>query len=352
LLELMVVITIIAMLLSLLIPAVTGARASARRLQCANNLHNVSLALIQNTDAHDRFPANGNFGTDGTQYFSWVVSVLPFLERRDIAEKWAYDKAWVDPDNLQLGSLRLSVLLCPDDPSALLSGGYLSYLVNSGIGWPNARGGHSCPMAFHRTLGPTLMEPLDLNGNGLTGKSDLKSETEPTDIALMMEMGLFFVENWPLGSGLIRHHSPGSVVDGLSNTLMLSESIHAGYDPSMGNNWSTPFPRYNSFIFSAYVCKDATAAAGNVNYARANDKSQEPYRMEAVNGDREQPAGQAPWASSFHPAGVHVAFCDGRIQFMSDSIDGGVYAALMSPQGTLIQGPLAQPGPDADDYLR
>ncbi len=43
--------------------------------------------------------------------------------------------------------------------------------------------------------------------------------------------------------------------------------------------------------------------------------------------------GQYPVPSSNHVGQVHVAFCDGRVQAMSDSIDPRVYARLMTPDG-------------------
>ncbi len=351
LVELLVVITIIAMLIALLLPAVMSARGAARAIRCKNNQRNVGLALLSDTEAKRRFPASGYWSTAGKPHHSWVVTVLPWLEHRDIAERWDPDLRCDDPANKALSSVTLPILVCPDDDTAVPGEGNLSYVVNSGFGWtiPSPSGGKSCPGLMH-VFDSVPGVPIDLNGNGITCPFNPADDGTPSDIQMFLRTGLFFLENWPLGSGDVRHHSPASVLDGLSNTLMLSENVRAGWDPIKKWTWAFPSSRRNSFCLSGYVCENFCCSAGNVDYRRANERVEEPYRMESINSPLDQAEGEAMWPSSYHPGGVHVVFADGRVTFLSEDIEGIVYASLVSPRGSLIQGPLAQPVLSPDQY--
>src|SRR5260370_41702304 len=59
LLELLVVISIIGIMIAIAIPAVQKAREAASRLQCANNLHQIGLALQSHLSTNQSFPTNG-----------------------------------------------------------------------------------------------------------------------------------------------------------------------------------------------------------------------------------------------------------------------------------------------------
>lgn len=343
LVELLVVISILSLLVALLLPAVMAARGSARRAQCQNNLHNVGLAMLSELSAKRRFPASGHFGVAGyAPYHSWVVALLPWLERADLAEEWKLDRPSTDPGNQSLGRVGLPILVCPDDISEQAGEGNLSYAVNGGFGWTAGSPSPDCPSAFHK-LGFPPIRPMDLNGNGITCPASGPETDAASDKQLFFQTGLFFLENWPPGEGTARHHSADSIADGLSTTLMLAENVRAGYDPygGVGGGWASPVPQHQSFFLSSYVCEGARCAAGRVDYRRANSRTH-PYALEAINSALEQAEGEAPWPSSYHSGGVNAVYADGHVQFLSETIDGPVYASLVSPCGSRIEGPLKQ----------
>jgi prepilin-type processing-associated H-X9-DG protein len=143
-------------------------------------------------------------------------------------------------------------------------------------------------------------------------------------------LGLFFVESGGK-TGTTRHHSPDSVYDGLSQTFLLAENVRAGYDPSTPySGWASPDPNYTSVYFSSDVCKSLKCSAGNVDWSIANSGSQQ------INASLTESEG-SPWPSSFHPGGANFVFADGHLRFISQDVDGAVYAALFSPQGGKLE---------------
>ena len=90
LVEMLVVIAVIAVLVSLLLPAVQLTREAARRSECVNNLMQIGIALQNYAVIHEVLPPGvvNNTGpiqnTPSGYHFGWVTQILPFIERRNV----------------------------------------------------------------------------------------------------------------------------------------------------------------------------------------------------------------------------------------------------------------------------
>ncbi|MBX3444027.1 MAG: DUF1559 domain-containing protein [Planctomyces sp.] len=336
--ELLVVTAIISILVSLALPALGRARAAARKLQCMNHVRNLALALQQFDATHRRLPASGNYRdapvAQSGPYHTWAVSILPYVDQNVIFQQWDFDRPITGVVNQKLAQSLVPVFVCPDDISAVGMAD-LSYVVNGGFGFTYRAG----------SVGDCVLSPwghnLDLNGDG---KTCVGAPSDDEDRALFKKSGVFFLENWKDG-GTVRHHTLADILDGTSQTFLVSENVRAGYDPEDPHSgFANPNP-YRCAFYIGLPCQGGSCVEGNVDYSSANSG------RARINAGRTSAEGSSPAPSSFHEGGVHMAFADGHVKFLAEDIDGKIYAAMASPQGMLYQGtPLEQVIVSGDAY--
>lgn len=114
LVELLVVITIIGILIALLLPAVQAAREAARRMQCANHLKQLGLAVQNFHTARGFVPPA--FLT-GTGHGCWMTIVMPYLELQNLQDVVDIERSAYDMPATVL-ELQVLAYYCPGRRSA------------------------------------------------------------------------------------------------------------------------------------------------------------------------------------------------------------------------------------------
>ncbi|NLE37571.1 MAG: DUF1559 domain-containing protein [Pirellulaceae bacterium] len=87
-------------LVALLLPAVQAAREAARRMQCTNNMKQITLALHNYHDAYGQFPPAYTVDDTGKPLHSWRVLILPYMEDSYLYEQIRLDEPWDSPHNM------------------------------------------------------------------------------------------------------------------------------------------------------------------------------------------------------------------------------------------------------------
>jgi prepilin-type N-terminal cleavage/methylation domain-containing protein/prepilin-type processing-associated H-X9-DG protein len=129
LIEVIMVMTIIAVIIGLALPALLSSREAGRRLQCLNNLHQISLALANYEEQYGELPP-GVINPTGPVHnqpddlhVGWIVSLLSHMEQGGLALAIDTRLSVYDPVNSKAAGPPMRTFLCPTDFRAGRVGG-------------------------------------------------------------------------------------------------------------------------------------------------------------------------------------------------------------------------------------
>jgi len=333
LVELLVVIAIIGILIALLLPAVQAAREAARRMTCTNKLKQLALALQTYHDAAKSFPgfrggprtvdASGAqvAGVDGAMRWrggtdSFYLPLAPFVEMTPLFDAYMQHCNLNSPANTSWHTGgTITAFICPSDGNAAQpEGGYsrASYMGN-------------CGDQYH------------LNGDGSQNGRGFFA-------------GWVYLSNWPnpttndpKGAG---YRKIGDISDGLSNTLVLSESCVTQFSEATENQDGRRGDYKSEIVYidHQYPPSEALArkgvgksATGDMCYDGRGGRYWQGYTHTVgfnpiltpnspnANNSQTNPGWGGTWginsASSNHTGGVNAAMADGSVHFISDTIN-------------------------------
>ncbi len=291
LVELLVVITIIGILMSLLLPAVQQIRAAARRMQCANNLKQISLALLNYEAAIKTFPHGTNWCCSNSGG-NWATMIFPYVEQQALYDQLNFEGNFRDDEHAEIVRIPVSVFVCPADGDA--SNPVMQRFHH------NATPAHV--LWYPASMGPTHMDQCPFcpdptpspenyccqgwnfgtNGNGSLG------------IARGTHAGIFGRNT--------KSTKMAAIKDGSSNTLLVGETL----------------PEQCTFIglYSHNFPLSGTSIPLNL--------------MESADGTEWY---RTCGFKSAHTSGANFAMADGSVHFLTDGVDYQLYNALGTRSG-------------------
>jgi len=345
LVELLVVIAIIGILIALLLPAVQAAREAARRMSCQNNLKQIGLALHNYHDATKALPSR-QIGPGNDQ--SWgrlaiTIALLPYIEQQA-----RYDAVFsgVNPDgttfftppniwanNVHPWRQQLVPFICPSDnpqPRVSPTDGDQARI--------------NAPLNYCFCSGDTVVG-WHIAVRGLFAGWDEGDLSRP-------------------GAGRSIWQSFGSVADGTSNTMAVSEMVvprtanakgGVGITPLVApdgtNNPAAIAPLYNKSTRSYTQPNTAEGFVRGsqwyhgINYNMGFATCLPPNSGSFNDGGDTRSTWGLMSASSNHTGGVNALLLDGSVQFISDTVStgSGTDQGLTMPFPNLTTSPARSP---------
>ncbi len=341
LVELLVVITIIGILAGLLLPAVNAAREAARRAQCSNNLRNLSLAAIQHENLKGEFPGwiqsfgrfadgasdpadpDGNSVSGHEKVGTWAVALLPYLDAQPIFERWSEDRypiiAETESELIEITSgaagdgyatpaaPNLEIMQCPSSPTIRGNSGRNSYITNNGAE-PNDS------LSFPRSM---------QKANGVFVNRLIGAVRGGSQVSVGEKISI------------------DDIKDGQGYTALFSENLgampwhRAGFIslPALTSGPPVTYPISSRYVHGMVWHQEDGSAVAPVHKINGTVADRDLYSLQMDPSSTAPSPADLARPSSAHTGGVNMAFADGTVRFISDSLDYREYQALLTPRG-------------------
>lgn len=293
LIEFVVAAAAIAVLLSLLAPALVTIRAHAQKSHCANNLRQLGCAVHNYYTSEKRIPYNTFSGQYGggreSTAWSWLARLMPHLDQQAMHKSGSIPFTTLRQSGV--ANKAIAGLLCPSDPTCWdgprydagnLAGfpvGLTSYKGVSGANWGDDGEGDA-GISFR----------TDWRNAGANGSHDGHSNGD----------GIFFRVDYR------RRLRFEHILDGASNTLLIGEDV------CRATLWCS-WPYSNNAIGTCAIPPNVKKRNGG-NYSPGNWQNNQSFR-------------------SAHAGGLHFALADGSVRFLTNNVSLSTYRALATISG-------------------
>ena len=350
LIELLVVIAIIAVLIALLLPAVQSAREAARRAQCINNLKQLGLATHNFESTNSALPPGlgpvpiyGSVGGRATP----IAQVMAFIEMSNTYSAFNFQYSMnifgAGTQNDTAQRQIVSAFVCPSDPAVqkLNAGsgtelGYTNYFGSTGA-TASLETGNTYGFQETNTSRAGVFNWSSLN------RTAAQFSDPPTNSQINPEY----------------RKAPGvrlqEIIDGTSNTGLWSETRRSIATANLASDLPIA-SLLNVYIISGVDFSPAEklnppAACLTFPGVRIRYRGQQYYRSLPQVGyySHTIPPNYKAWdcgtdsfveshtaARSYHSGGVNVAFCDGSVKFVKDTVNVTTWQSLGSRAGAEV----------------
>jgi len=321
--ELLVTVTVIAILVALLVPAVQMTREAARRAQCKNNLRQLALACHNYESTFGTLPLGGR-NHPGKHVIlpvgsfagpSFYPALLPYLDQASLFDSLDFNTCpsgdvQFSPNGKKVTGLDLSIARCPASNLP-----HLNTL-------PSSIGGPAVAVATPSYCGIS-------GASGRTPGMPDFPESRTADFLWIQQNCGDFVPQMSWGGMLVANEAVRfrSALDGLSNVLLLGEASDWAQD-----EFGRQIRLDASFNLGWIRGSDSMGTRENYRNPSALNRPTRSYGLTTVMfpiGTRRHAMLTAACSTSLpnrpllspHPQGTHAAFADGRVTFLEDDTD-------------------------------